>query len=321
MTPQAMPVARRIVSFLPSATEMAFALGLGDEILGVTHECDYPPAAREKPVVVRPVLPIETLSQAEIDSAVTARLRAGQSLYQIDEPKLRDMAPDLILTQRLCAVCAPADRELDEALAFLDAAPEILWLTPRSIAEVFDNLREIARATGTLARAEAIIADSVARLARLSERTGSARRRPRVFCLEWIDPIYCSGHWVPEMVQMAGGIDELGRLGTDSVRMAWADVLAYSPEVLIVTPCGLNLQKATFEARVLPNLPGWDDLPAVRANRVYTVDANAYFARPGPRIVEGAELLAHLIHPDLFGWDGPGDAYRRLEQGHVAAQA
>jgi iron complex transport system substrate-binding protein len=312
---------RRIVSFLPSATEMAFALGLGDQVLGVTHECDYPPAAKTKPVVVRPVLPIETLSQAEIDVAVTARLRAGQSLYQIDEARLRAMAPDLILTQRLCAVCAPADQELEAALKALEAAPEILWLTPRSMAEVFDNLRDLAKATGTLARAEAIIAEGELRLRRLAARTAQATRRPRVFCLEWIDPIYRSGHWVPEMVQIAGGFDELARLGADSVRIAWADVLTFAPEVLVVTPCGLDLDKTLMEARALAARPGWETLPAVQQGRVYAVDANAYFARPGPRLVDGAELLAHLIHPGLIGWAGPASAYRRLELDHVASGA
>ncbi len=312
---------RRIVSFLPSATEMAYALGLGDQVLGVTHECDFPPAAKAKPAVVRPVLSIETLSQAEIDIAVTARLPAGQSLYEIDEAKLRALAPDLILTQRLCAVCAPADQELEAALKALETQPDILWLTPRSLAEVFDNLRDIARATGTLVKAQSIIAESETRLRTLADRSAHVARRPRVFCLEWIDPIYCSGHWVPEMVQIAGGIDELGRLGADSVRIPWSDVLSLAPEVLVVMPCGLDLDKTLKEARALVDLPGWHALPAVRQGRVFAVDANAYFARPGPRLVEGAELLAHLIHPDLFGWDGPVRAYRRIEQDHVATGA
>jgi iron complex transport system substrate-binding protein len=302
----------RIVSFLPSATEMTYALGLGDRLMGVTHECDHPQEARTKPVVVKSILPVETMTQREIDDAVTARLRAGESLYQVDEVLLAEIAPDIILTQDLCQVCAPSGNEITRALAALPSKPEILWLTPKSLNQIFDNVRTLAAATDRVAKAESLITDWQARLRRIETRAQALPYRPRVFCMEWIDPVYCCGHWVPEMVRIAGGVDALGREGTDSVRLAWDDVLRWAPEVLVVMPCGFGLGKALEHAWQLQTFPGWLDIPAVRDGRVYVVDANSYFARPGPRVVEGTELLAHLFHPDAFDWPGPHDAYARL---------
>ena len=303
----------RIVSFLPSATEMACALGLGDQLVGITHECDYPREVEGKPVVVRNVLPIEKMSQPEIDAAVTQRMRDGLSLYQVDEKLLQELAPDIIMTQDLCQVCAPSGNEVTQALELLAKKPQILWLTPKSLAEIFDNLRELGQATDRVKEAEELIASGRARLETVAGVTRTLSHRPRVFCLEWLDPIYCSGHWMPEMVEIAGGVDALARKGTDSVRIPWDDVLEWAPEVLIVTPCGFNLAKVIEQTPQLFNNPGWSGLPAVRDGRVYAVDANSYFARPGPRVVEGAELLAHLIHPEVFPWKGPPDAFRSIE--------
>jgi iron complex transport system substrate-binding protein len=292
---------------------MACALGLGDQLVGITHECDYPPEVAGKPVVVRNVLPIENMSQPEIDVAVTQRMRDGLSLYQVDEKLLEELAPDIILTQDLCQVCAPSGNEVTQALNLLPKKPQILWLTPKSLEEIFDNLRELGQATDRAREAQELIAAGRARLEKVASATRNVSHRPRVFCLEWLDPIYCSGHWMPEMVGLAGGVDALGRRGTDSVRIPWNDVLEWAPEVLIVTPCGFNLNKAIELTPQLFNNPGWFDLPAVRNNRVYAVDANSYFARPGPRVVDGTELLAHLIHPELFQWAGSQDAFRRIE--------
>jgi len=292
---------------------MAFALGLGDQIVGVTHECDYPPEVEGKPVVVRNVLPIETMSQPEIDVAVTQRMRDGLSLYQVDEKLLQELAPDIILTQNLCQVCAPSGNEVTHALNLLPKKPQVLWLTPKSLEEIFNNLRELGQATGRLKEAEALIATGRGRLEKIASVTRNLSQRPRVFCAEWLDPIYCSGHWMPEMVEIAGGVDALARRGADSVRIPWEDVLQWAPEVLIITPCGFNLDKVIEQTPQLFNNPGWAELPAVRDGRVYAVDANSYFARPGPRVVEGTELLAHLIHPDLFQWEGSPAAFRRVE--------
>lgn len=293
----------RIVSFLPSATEMAYALGLSDSIVGITHECDYPPEVKSKPVVVRNVLPVETMSQGEIDHAVAERMRTGQSLYQIDEQLLRELAPDLILTQDLCQVCAPSGNEVSQVIKALPQAPQILWLTPQSLNEIFDNVRELGAATNRDAEAEALINDCRGRIEHLAQRTKTVSHTPRVFCMEWLDPVYASGHWVPELVKIAGGIDELGKERGESVRVSWDDVAAWAPEVLIMMPCGFNLQqtmKQVWDVFGRQTSKPFFDLPAVRNNRVYAVDANSYFARPGPRVVEGAELLAKLIHPELF---------------------
>src|SRR5215218_3031509 len=191
----------RIVSFLPSATEIACALGLKDSLLGITHECDYPPDVRTKPVVVRNVLPIEQMSQGEIDRAVAERMRAGLSLYEIDEQLLRELAPDLILTQDLCQVCAPSGNEVSQVLKSLPKTPQILWMTPRNVSEIFDNVRDLGAATGRSEQAEKLVGECQARLAALSARTAAIASRPRVFCMEWLDPVYASGHWVPELVK------------------------------------------------------------------------------------------------------------------------
>jgi iron complex transport system substrate-binding protein len=292
---------------------MVCALGLSDALVGITHECDFPADVKGKPVVVRAVLPIEEMSQDEIDAAVAQRIHAGLSLYQVDEELLRQLDPDLILTQDLCQVCAPSGNEVAQVLQLLPRKPRVLWLTPRSLAEIFENLRELGEAVDRLNEAEELIASSQARLERVAAVTRHGPARPRVFCMEWFEPVYASGHWMPEMIEIAGGVDELGRKGTDSVRIDWQEVVDWAPEVLILTPCGFNLDQTIERARSLASYPGWPDLPAVRHGRVYAVDANSYFARPGPRVVEGTELLAHLIHPDLFAWQGPATAFRHFD--------
>jgi iron complex transport system substrate-binding protein len=309
---QMMKTSQQIVSFLPSATEIACALGLTNQLVGITHECDYPAEIEGKPVVVRNALPIETMNQREIDVAVTERMRAGQSLYQVDEKLLQELAPDLILTQDLCQVCAPSGTEVVQALNLLPKKPRILWLTPNSLEQIFDNVRELGEATGRAKEADELIANGRARLKKIAAVTSRLAYRPRVFCMEWLDPVYGSGHWVPEMVTLAGGQDALSREGRDSVRVSWDDVVRWAPEVLIITPCGFNLQKSIEQAGLLVHYPGWSDLPAFRKGRVYAVDANSFFARPGPRVVDGTELLSHLIHPDLFEWKGPTNAYQLL---------
>jgi len=292
---------------------MVCALGLGDQLVGVTHECDYPPEVRTKPIVVSAVLPIEKMTQREIDEAVSQRLRDGQSLYQVDENLLRDLEPDIIITQDLCQVCAPSGNELSQAVKVLAKKPEILWMTPKSIAGIEDNIRALGQATGLQHRAEELIAGGRARIEAIKARVRDLSARPRAFCMEWLDPIYCSGHWVPELVKIAGGIDPLGREGSDSVRIPWSDVLKLDPEVLVVIPCGFHIDKVIQQTPKLTEYEGWQDMTAVRDNRVYAVDANSYFARPGPRVVDGAELLAHLLHPDMFSWNGPATAYQRVE--------
>ena len=292
--------AKRIVSFLPSATEIVCALGLEDHLVGITHECDYPPSVTAKPVVVSSAVPVENMTEAEIDKAVSERVRAGLSVYQVDEVLLRQLAPDLILAQDLCAVCAPSGNEVSRALNVLPKKPEVLYLTPKSVKGILQNLRDVGQVAGRLEAAESWIDAATKKLERIAATARALPSRPRVFCMEWLDPLYCSGHWVPEMVRIAGGVDEISREGSDSIRISWQDVLAWSPEILVVMPCGYHLEKVIALAAKLRTLPGWWDLPAVRNRQVYAVNASSYFARPGPRVVEGTELLAHLIHPEAF---------------------
>ncbi|HLY98053.1 MAG TPA: cobalamin-binding protein [Candidatus Angelobacter sp.] len=302
----------RIVSFLPSATEMVCLLGLADQLVGVTHECDYPESVAGTPVVVRSAIPVEQLSQAEIELAVAERVKKGQSIYEVDEALLRELAPDVILTQDLCAVCAPSGNEITQALHALPSKPEIVWLTPRNLSDIADNIRQVGGVTGCSEKAEEWIATQFGAMDEVARMADACGTRPKVFCMEWLDPVYSSGHWVPEMVRIAGGIDKLGREGEYSVPISWNEVLDWAPEILVVMPCGNHLDKVMELAPQLRLREGWHDLPAVRKNQVYAVDASSYFARPGPRVLQGVELLAHLIHPEKFAWQGPASAYRRF---------
>jgi iron complex transport system substrate-binding protein len=292
---------------------MAYALGLGDYVVGVSHECDFPADAKAKPIVVRCSLPVETMTLKEIDVAVAQCIGSGGNLYEVDQEAVERLRTTLILTQALCQVCAPSGGEVERALKGLPSKPEILWFSPHSLEDIFDNLCELGETTGHLDKAQELVALARVRLERVAESMRRVPTRPRVFFLEWIDPYYCCGHWVPEMIELAGGQDALGCKKTDSVRTAWTDIATWAPEILIVSPCGFSLEKAVQQANLLLQKPGWSDLPAVRDNRVFAVNANAYFARPGPRVVDGVELLAHLIHPELFDWNGPTNAFRAVQ--------
>jgi iron complex transport system substrate-binding protein len=303
--------APRIVSFLPAATEMIYVLGLGAQLVGRSHECDYPETVKDKPVIVDCALDLAKMNMAQIDAAVTAELSMGKSLYTVDEAKLRAAAPDLLVTQNLCQVCGPAGNEVSQVIKSMNAPPKILWQTPRNFDEVLDAVRALGSETGTDERAEEWVSSALARIKAVAAVTENLKKA-RVSFLEWVDPIYCGGHWIPEMLAWAGGEDRNSRPGTDSVRIPWQRVLDYQPEVILVSPCGFKTRNAVEQAALLKSRPGWSDLPAVKKGRVYAVDGNAYFARPGPRLVDGVELIAHLVHPQLFAWQGPTDAYRQL---------
>ncbi len=293
----------RIVSFLPAGTEMVHALGAGNELVGRSHECDYPSSVTQLPVVSRPTLDLDDASPGAIDLAVAERMDSGDTLYRIDEVLLRDLRPDVILTQNLCRVCAPSGDELTRAVRKFDLRPEVLFLTPRNITEIIENVQAVGKAIGRSSEAESLVRDHEERLATVRAAVAGAPVR-RVVFLEWTDPLFCGGHWVPEMISLAGGNDSLGRPGEDSVRMDWDDVVKAKPEMIIVSPCGYRLERAAELARQVPRIPG-----AV----VYAVDANAYFARPGPRVVEGVELLAHLFHPDLVRWSHSEQPWKRID--------
>jgi iron complex transport system substrate-binding protein len=293
----------RIVSFLPAGTEMVHALGAGGELVGRSHECDYPSGVEVLPVVSRPALDLDGASPEAIDLAVAERMDSGDTLYTIDEVLLRDLRPDVILTQNLCRVCAPSGDELTRAVRKFSLRPEVLFLTPRSIGEIEDNLVAVGQAIGRLSEAKALVRSNQERLSRVHATVAGAPSR-RVVFLEWTDPLFCGGHWVPEMISLARGEDPLGRPGEDSVRMDWDDVVAAKPEAIIVSPCGYRLERAVELARQMPRLVG---------TALYAVDANAYFARPGPRVVEGVELLAHVFHPDLVEWSHAGRPWEQIQ--------
>lgn len=294
----------RICSFLPSATEILYALGLGDSVVGVTYECDFPPAVRGKPVVVQTRL-APTNSPAELDRQVTDFLARGESLYRLEEETLARLAPDLIVTQDLCHVCAASPGDLSNLLARLPRPPQVLSLTPHTLAEVFNDIRRVGEATGAAEAATRLVAQLEEATAEIEAQVAGASPPPRVLCLEWLDPPYIGGHWVPEMVECAGGMDVLGRVGQPSRRVPWEEILASGPEVIVLMPCGYDLQETVEEFRRTEFPPEWHRLRAVEAGRVFAVDANSYFSRPGPRLATGVALLAHLLHPAQVSFTPP----------------
>jgi iron complex transport system substrate-binding protein len=242
---------KRIISLLPAATELACSIGLEQQIAGISFECNYPPTIIDRPRVVSTSLPTHNMTLPDIDAAVSRKMRNGESLYAIDENLLKKIRPDIILTQDLCHVCAPSGNELSQALASLDYSPEVIFMTPHSLSDIQDNLRELAHATGRELEAEKVIAGWKERTDKVRARGESMKRKPRVFMMEWVDPIYCCGHWLAEMVEICGGEDKFGRKGEDSVHIPWAEILDWQPELILVAPCGYNEAQA---ARQIPLL-------------------------------------------------------------------
>jgi len=288
----------RIVSLLPSATEILFALGLDREIVGVSHECDFPPRARTKKVVLHSRIP-HGASPSEIDRLVREYSERGENLYQVDAETLEALAPDLIITQDLCHVCAASPDDLSTALSHFDRHPQVLCLNPRDLTDVWRDILWIAEETGRGLQAEAILEQIGERLGNLERQLGnlSDRPRPRVAFLEWLQPIYVGGHWVPEMIQQAGGQDVLGETGTPSFRVPLQDVVEAEPEILLIAPCGYTASQARDEYRSIDFPEQWSAIPAVRNGRVYALEAAGCFSRPGPRLIDGIEVLSKIFHP------------------------
>jgi iron complex transport system substrate-binding protein len=283
----------RIVSLIPSATEMLFALGLGPDVLAVTHECDYPPEVLELPKITRDVLPAG-LSAREIDAAVKERTLAGESIYELDDELLRDLRPDLIVTQELCAVCAVSYDDVRAIAEEIETHPHVVSLDPRTVGEVLGDVRTLAQLTDRKDQAVDLVRDASARIDRVRLGVRGARRL-RVAALEWLDPPFAAGHWTPQLIEYAGGEDVLGFAGEKSEETSWPVVEAAQPDVVIVMPCGFDAEIAHREAEMHR-----DELVEVGAGEVVAVDAAAYFSRPGPRIIDGLELLAHILHPETF---------------------
>ena len=288
----------RIVSLLPSATEILFALGLDREIVGVSHECDFPPQARTKRVVIHSRLPHDA-TPAEIDRLVSEYVHRGESLYAVDAEVLEALAPDLIITQDLCHVCAASPDDLATALARFDRRPEVLCLNPQDLGDVWRDILWVGEESRRGPQAEGLLKQIGERLGALEQQMLQSADRPRVAFLEWLQPLYVGGHWVPEMIHVAGGEDVLGKVRTPSFRVHLQDIVEAEPEILLIAPCGYGAQKARDEYRSIDFPEQWNAMPAVRNGRVYALEANSYFSRPGPRLVTGIEALAKLFHPAI----------------------
>ena len=287
----------RIASLLPSATEIAFALGLEEQVVAVSHECDYPPEASGRPILTKSAIHQKIHASHEIDEEVAKR---GGDIYEIDEKLLESLRPDLILTQELCAVCAVSYTKVKEAARVLDADTRIVSLEPSNLEDIVENIRLVGKIAGRTAQAEKLTSQLSERMEKVKEKTRTVPRKPRVAFLEWLRPPWIGGHWIPQMIDYAGGIDNLGTLGKPSRKVEWKAIVEYEPEIMILSPCGYDVKQVLAEVQTLSAYSNWDDIPAFRTSNIYAVNASAYFSRPGPRIVNGLELLAHIIHPKLF---------------------
>lgn len=309
----------RICSLLPSATEIVFALGLGDRLVAVTHECDLPAGAPRLPVITRSTMGEARRPSREIHERVSRAMHDGSSLYHLDQELLDRLDPHLILTQELCEVCAISYDEVRKAVHRLDAAHlgtqrTILSLEPTTLAGILETIEQVGKVAGVPERAAELVRALRTRIERVAAAALAAADRPRVFAMEWLDPPYTAGHWVPEMVRLAGGQDDLAREGAPSVEVTWADIATYDPEVLVLMPCSFDLRRA-LEEFASATLPGdWRRLRAVRSGRVYAVDSATYFSRSGPRIVAGLEILAEILHPELFPRKAAPEAWARVER-------
>jgi iron complex transport system substrate-binding protein len=303
----------RICSLLPSATEIAFALGLGDSVVGVTHECDYPPDAKKKPSVVKSAIDHHTASSKEIDRQVGEHLKARKSIYEIDLPSFKKANPDLILTQELCDVCAVDYGEVVAASQTLPQQPKIVSLAPSLLSDVLQDIRRVGEATGKSKDAEAFVVNLKSRIEHVRGQALRSNRRLRVACLEWLDPIYSAGHWVPELVEWAGGQEGLAEKGQPSAKIDWGQVAQFAPEVIMLMPCGFDVDRTLKEVHLLYELPVWKDLPAVKKGQVFAVNGHAYFNRSGPRLVDGLELLGQIIHPEFFPWKASPDVAQKIK--------
>jgi iron complex transport system substrate-binding protein len=296
----------RIVSLVPHATELLFALGAGQEVVGVTHECDYPPQALERMRITRDVLPAGLDARA-IDAAVRERTLVGESIYELDRDALARAEPDLIVTQALCPVCAVSYEDVTALAEELPTHPHVIALDPNTLGETQSDVRTLAAATGREGEGAGLIERAAARIEQVQQGVADLPR-PRVLALEWLDPAYVAGHWTPQMIELAGGEDVAGRPGEPSEVLPWAELARAQPEVVIAMPCGYDAERAHAEALVYA-----DELSALGARRVVAVDASAYFSRPGPRLIDGLELLAHILHPQALPRPPDGAAVLEVE--------
>jgi len=305
----------RICSLVPGATDILIALGLRDDLVAVTHECELPPGANI-PVITRSTLQSEALTSRDIDRHVTATAHSGSSLYLLDHAMLEKCDPELIITQELCDVCAIGYQHVADAVRRLDERADtkrvVLSVEPQTLSQILEATLRIGEAAGVSDRAAGLVDDMRRRIDAIGQVGRRAMTKPRVLAMEWLDPPYTAGHWVPEMIRIAGGQDDLGRHGGFSYQITWSDVVRYEPDVVVLIPCSFDLARTIREATPLSRLPEWQHLPAVQKERVYAVDGGRYFSRHGPRIVDGVAMLGEILHPDLFMRRSSADAWQQL---------
>lgn len=290
----------RIVTLLPAATEIMAALGLADSLVGVSHECDYPSEVNGKPRVTHCEIYGKGLPSAAVDQWVNQALSSNSALYTVDTALLRELEPDVIVTQQLCDVCAIDYASVATIADSLPKRPKIVNLSPSSLSDIFSDIRRVAEALGVIGRAETLVESLAGRVNAVKLSAAQAESRPRCFVMEWIDPPFCAGHWNPELVELAGGADPLGKKWVPSTRVSWEQISAARPEVVVLACCGHDVERTRSDLRILENNPVWESLPAVRQRQVYVANGSAYFSRPGPRVVDSLEILAEIIHPHLF---------------------
>jgi iron complex transport system substrate-binding protein len=312
----------KICSLLPSGTEIVFALGLGAQLVGVSDLCDYPPEARHKPVISRSRIDTAILSSAEVEAKMRSLLESGESPFHIEAALLQQDPPDLVLTQDTCAICDAAADDVQRALDGIQPRPELLILSPRTVAEIFASITAIGAAAHVPDRARTLVAALEARVRAVAAQAAEAHHRPRLLSLEGVNPLVAGGHWIPELKVLAGGRDDLFSPGCAAQRLEWTTIRDYDPEILLVTPCSSGLERSLRELGYLAEQDGWWDLQAVRARQVYVID-HVYFSRPGPRVVDGVEILAQIVHPERFSGLIPHGTVLKLElpMGHTCAPA
>ncbi len=290
----------RICSLLPSSTEIVFALGLGDSLVGVTHECDFPLQTAQIPAVTSSVVNGESMTGKEIHDAITGLVHGGSSIYDLDRELLDEARPDLILTQELCEVCAVSYSQVEAAASMLQCDTRVVSLEPNTLDQILDTIRIVGGLAGKESRAESVVSKLRSRIERVAKTAARAQKKPRVLCMEWIDPVFIGGHWVPEMVDLAGGEDGIGIAGQPSFQVDWPRIAEYNPDLIVVMPCGFSAGRALMEMEKTAFPDEWHGLDAVGRGEVYVVDGSSYFNRPGPRVVDGLEILAQIFHPELF---------------------
>jgi len=302
---------RRVVSLIASATEIVCALGFEDQLVGRSHECDFPAGVRRLPLCTEPKFDVEGTSY-QIDQRVKAILQEGLSVYRVHADTLRALRPDVIVTQSHCEVCAVSLRDVEQAVcAWLDARPRIVSLAPDGLADVWAGFGQVAEALGVPERGAAVVARLCARMQAIEERAAELGERPTVACVEWIEPLMASGNWMPELVAMAGGVNLFGEAGKHAPWLTWQQLVEADPDVILVLPCGFDIARTRQDLPLLTNRPEWTGLRAVRGGSVYLLDGNQYFNRPGPRLVESLEILAEILHPGAFHFGHEGGGWQR----------